>query len=60
MAAIKDWLIDMENYTYEAIENGFTSLDDVVAYVNTYIIADEKYIQQVLEAFHKEPDYEHA
>lgn len=60
MAAVKDWLITMEELTYEAIENGFTSLDDVEAYVNTYTIADRNYIEQVLEAFHRGPDYEHA
>lgn len=53
MSKIKDWMIDMENLAFEAIEHGFTSVDDVYAYVNTYMIADRQYVEQILEKFHE-------
>lgn len=57
MSAIKDWLMDIESYVYEAIENGFTTIDDVVAYVNTYTMADASTVEAILEKFHEEPDF---
>jgi len=52
MAKVKDWLIEMENMVYEALERGFSSEDEVFAYVNTYMIADKGYVHEVLEKFH--------
>ena len=53
MAKIKDWLIDMENMVYEALERGFTSYEDVLAYVNTYMVADSDYVREVLVKFNE-------
>lgn len=55
MARVKDWMIDMEEYTYKALEIGFTSFDDVYAYVNTHIVADQNYVRNILEEYNREP-----
>lgn len=52
MAMIKDWIMDMEERVYEALEKGFSSEADVLAYVNTYMVADAAYVREVLEKFH--------
>lgn len=51
MAKVKDWLIDIENMVYEAIEKGATSEDQVYAYVNTHMVADAAYVRDVLEKY---------
>ena len=53
MAAIKDWIIDMDYYIWLAIESGFTSFEDVLAYVNTYMTPDKDYVYKVLEDYNK-------
>lgn len=52
MAKVKSWLIDMEHMVYEALERGFSSYEDVLAYVNTYMVADSDYVREVLEKYH--------
>jgi hypothetical protein len=52
MSKTKDWMMDMEAMVYEAIEQGFTSVEDVYAYVNTNMAADPAYIEEVLNVFH--------
>lgn len=49
--------MDIENYVYEAIEIGFTNVEDVSAYVNTHIVAEHSTIEAILEKFHEEPDF---
>jgi hypothetical protein len=49
MSKIKNYLWDVEEAVVEAIENNFTSLDDVVAFVQTKMSASKHDIQAVLE-----------
>lgn len=59
MARIKDWMIEMEELTYRALEIGFTSFEDVYAYVNTHAVADSSYIHNILEQYHNGPDFKY-
>lgn len=51
MARVKDWLIDMECYTFEAMDRGITNLDEIYAYVNRYVMADRQYIKTLVESY---------
>ena len=45
MSKMKNWMMDMEEYTVSAIESGATSTSDVVAFVNTNMsVVDEKFV----------------
>jgi hypothetical protein len=57
MSAIKDYLYDLELEVIEAIENGFTSLDDVHAYVNTAMYAPKRDVLVILDKFQGEPEF---
>jgi hypothetical protein len=47
MARVKDWLIDIESYTWEAIEKGL-SLKDTIAYVKRNMKnVDTSYVEEV-------------
>ena len=60
MARVKDWMIDMESAVYDAIEKGFSTYDDVIAYVNTVMRnVDRGYVREVLENFNN-PDWDYA
>lgn len=49
MARVKDWLIDIESYTWEAIQKGM-SLNETIAYVKRNMKnVDESYIRQIYE-----------
>lgn len=49
MAKVKDWLIDIENYTWEAINEGL-SLKDTIAYVKRNMKnVDESYVRRLYE-----------
>ena len=45
MSKMKNWMMDMEEYTVSAIECGATSTSEVVAFVNTKMsVVDEKFV----------------
>ena len=45
MSKMKNWMMDMEEYTVSAIECGAKSTSDVVAFVNTKMsVVDEKFV----------------
>ena len=51
MARVKDWLIDMEGYTWEAIHKGLT-LKQTIEYVKKNMKnIDESYIRHIYEEF---------
>jgi hypothetical protein len=51
MARVKDWLIDMEGYAWEAIQKGL-SLNETIAYVKRNMKnVDESYIRQLYEDY---------
>lgn len=51
MARVKDWLIDIESYTWEAIDKGL-SLKETIAYVKRNMkYIDESYIHQIYEEY---------
>ena len=49
MSAMKDYMMDIEELVIKAAENGMTSVDDVVAFVNTSLVADRKEVIAVME-----------
>lgn len=53
MSAMKDHLMDIEELVVQALENGFTNAEDVIAFVNTSIVADSDNIITVMEMFQK-------
>jgi len=57
MSSIKNYSYDLEEYVIQAIENGFTSFDDVFAFVNTNMKTNERDVLAVLESFHEEPEF---
>ena len=57
MSKIKEYLYDLELSVIEAIENGFTSLDDVYAFVRTNMSASKSDVRSVLEKFQGEPEF---
>lgn len=51
MARVKDWLIDIENYTWEAIQKDM-SLNETIAYVKRNMKnVDESYVRQIYEEY---------
>lgn len=52
MARIKDWLIDMEMLTVEALENGARTEEEVIAHVGAYTLADRDYVRGLIEEFY--------
>ena len=45
MSKMKNWMMDMEEYTVSAIECGATSTSEIVAFVNTKMsVVDEKFV----------------
>ena len=51
MSRIKDWIIDMESYTWAAIEANL-SLKETIAYVKRHMKSvDERYIRQIYEDY---------
>lgn len=49
MAKVKDWLIDMESYTWEAIQKGL-DVKSTIAYVKRNMKnVDESYIRKIYE-----------
>jgi hypothetical protein len=45
MSKMKNWMMDMEEYTVSAIECGATYTSEVVAFVNTKMsVVDEKFV----------------
>lgn len=57
MSKIKEYLYDLELSVIEAIENGYTSVDDVYAAVNTNMFASKEDVRAVLEKFQGEPEF---
>lgn len=51
MSAMKDHLMDIEELVVQALETGFTNVEDVVAFVNTSMIADRDNIITVMKMF---------
>ena len=49
MSAMKDYMMDIEELVIKAAENGTTNVDDVVAFVNTSLVADRKEVIAVME-----------
>lgn len=53
MARIKDWLIDMEAYTWAAIEANL-SIKDTIAYVKAHVgMVDESYVRRLYEEYNQ-------
>lgn len=53
MAKVKDWIIDMESYTWAAIEANL-SLKETIAYVKLHVkVIDEAYIRNLYEDYHR-------
>lgn len=51
MSRTKDWVIDMESYTWAAIEANL-SLKDTISYVKQHMqIVDESYIRQLYKEY---------
>lgn len=47
MARVKDWLIDMEELTWSAMQKGY-SISETIAYVRRHLkTIDENYIRQI-------------
>jgi hypothetical protein len=57
MSAIKDYLYDLQEYVIQAIENGYTSVDEVYAAVNTNMVASKDDVRAILEKFQGEPEF---
>lgn len=53
MSAMKDHLMDIEELVVQALENGITNVEDVVAFVNTSMVADRVNIVTVMKMFEK-------
>ena len=53
MSAMKDHLMDIEELVVQALENGITNVEDVVAFVNTSMVADSVNIVTVMKMFEK-------
>jgi hypothetical protein len=50
MARVKDWLIDMESYAWEAQEKGITDVNGIVKYCKKHMgNVDERYIRELFE-----------
>ena len=50
MSRIKDWMMDMQDFTDMAIFDGLSNIDDILAYVHTYLpVVDEDYVRKVAE-----------
>jgi hypothetical protein len=50
MARVKDWLIEMESFVWEAQEKGITDANAVVKYCKKYMgNVDERYIRELIE-----------
>lgn len=60
MARVKQYLMEMEELCWEAMERGFTNVDDVYAYVNTYMAnASYEWVKQILENIHRNDEREY-
>ena len=57
MSAIKEYLYDLELSVIDAIENGFTSVDDVYTFVLTNMKASKDDVRAVLEQFQGETEF---
>lgn len=57
MGRYKDYLMDLEEAVISAIENGYTSVDDVYAAVNTNMVASMEDVRSLLEKFQGEPEF---
>ena len=50
MARVKDWLIDMESYAWEAQQKGITDVNGIVKYCKKHMgSCDEGYIRELVE-----------
>jgi hypothetical protein len=50
MARVKDWLIDMECYAFEAQEKGIHDVNEIVRYCRKQMgPVDERYIREMIE-----------
>ena len=52
MARIKDWMMDMEQLVGNAVECGFSTEQDILAYVNThttYGVIDTDFVRKAAE-----------
>lgn len=57
MSKIKEYIYDLELSVIDAIENGYTSVDDVYAFVLTNMAAAKDDVRAVLEKFQGEPEF---
>lgn len=57
MGKMKNYIMDLEEEVISAIENGYTSVEDVYAAVNTNMFASEQDVRAVLEQFHGAPEF---
>lgn len=57
MSKIKEYLYDLELSVIDAIENGYTSVDDVYAFVLTNMAAAKDDVRAILEKFQGEPEF---
>jgi len=49
MSRMKDWMMDMEETTVDALEAGAKTVNDVLAYVNTEMATvDNAYVKKVV------------
>lgn len=49
MSKMKNWMMDMEDYTNMAIwDHNFSTIEDILAYVHTYLpVVDETYVAKI-------------
>lgn len=47
MARVKDWMIDMEDYTWQAIQRGMSLSETIVFVKKNLKSADESYIRRI-------------
>lgn len=51
MARIKDWLLDIEYYVFEARQEGLTEVEDITSYVSRMMkgAVDSRYVEALLD-----------
>jgi RNA 3'-terminal phosphate cyclase len=55
MSKIKNWIMEMEELIYDAIENGASNIEEVTSHVeNNMEVVDKHYVTKVYEELKKE------
>ena len=58
MSKIKNWIMEMEEHIYDAIENGASNISEVTLHVESNMdVVDKHYVNKVYEELKKEWPY---